>query len=1484
MRTKKWAVGITLLLFAVFFVRDGYEKKSVSHAADYEIIDSAGNAVTENYVLRRAMETFYVSGSADMDTFSWECLNPEILEINTATANSPIVSVTAKSFGSAAMLVRITHLDSETGENVTQDIYFSIEVRLSINEDLGSGAAPVKITRVNPEDERLSIVMNYSQDNIGNFLPFGASGKDNRNDSLTLVFGDATSTNATWSSSNEDVVSVQAGGIAAVGAGRALLTVTYRDGLDTYEDSIWVYVRPELHRDDSSGELLGASEDQVTMENGDRIWVSARYVAQPLEGILNKVTWVIAKRSGTQRTLVRDSLGNVGENPEDANLIFDSSAGNFRLDAKAGQYVIQFFVIGTYTDFETAQDPARVLGCEPVSISVNVSSRFRHEEVKEVTIDIGGYYSLAEAFNISLSSLRSSEYFIVEEMQNDGEWIKFDPDTMTVEGLKEGVATFKVRCLSSPAIPDVYSGNTVTVRINVTDTFRLNVSSATLAVGASLDLIGIIGSGQYTEASSFRWETSENAETYISLNSNGQYATVKAVRTTPANSPVTVTLYWTNNEGVTRKASCTIYVTTSATQLNLYPDEVQMEVDQTVTVSTRLTGQQNLLWLSSDTDIVTVDPVQGNVDAFLKAGKKPGTAIVTVLNPANNAYATCRVTVSSPITDLSIEQGEYIDTVLAAGFVFLKAKYQPADATATDLIWSVDDPTKASVDENGVVTLLQEGTVRVDVRPAYNPNQVYAHCYINVRYNPVTDVEVDETELYLIKGEVYTVGARAIPNDATNPSLTWTSLSPSVATVDGGNIIAVAPGDANIMVQSVDGPAKVITVHVRDRLKKISFTQTEFEIKKGDTFSLRNAVIFDPAENVNTNLSWASSNNSVVSVDANGNITGLKAGQTAVITCVAEDLGLLGAITCWVRVIDEDVPATGVTLKQTEATMYVGDFLQMEPIFTPVTATYQNLSWSSTDPSIATVDENGMVTALAEGTATITGVYRNPIDNTVWDPVYCKITVLKALVPVEGLALSPDNMEIYTGQSLAVVPVFTPADATDQGVTYQSSDDSIANVDEQGMVTGIASGSAVIICRSNEGGYVATCNVKVIQGVFLSLSPTYREIALGKTFTIKKTILPEEYADSPVTWESSNEKIATVSKNGKVKGVKKGNCVITCTIPKYNAKAVCEVKVASLRTTIKLNKTNIRIGKGQTYKLKATVWTNNSKKPSVKWTTSNRRIATVGQKGKVKAKKLGYATIMATTTDKLKVRAKCKVRVILRAKSVQIVPNYAVCYIGGTKTLKAVVKPANATLKTVSWKSSDTSIATVTGGKVRGLAEGTVTITATAKDGSGKKGTCILKVMEEIPASSIVVAQSELTMKKGDSAKLSYTVLPNNTSDDITFASDNKRVAKVGADGTVKAVGTGECTITIMSSGGQTSTVSVNVVALNRTSLTMRQYDTETLTVNGTNATVTWYSGNARVATVEDGKVTGRSKGSTYIYAYVKGCKLSCRVTITNIK
>ena len=1423
-KKKKWALGTLLLFFVVFWVFDCYEPRKDVHAADYKILDSEGLEITGEYELRRATDTFSLDSTDGADTWSWSSSNTEIMEIDPAMLDSSgtgesrpnlrEIKVNVKNIGKVALNCTITHPDGSTEtKTVTLNVVFSV------NEFLNSSAA--SMVRVFDTDTRHSIVMDYNS-----VLYFGSSATQQL-DRLNLIFGDATSNNAVWTSGNSDVIRVNSNAsepmLMAVGAGKTTLSVLYHDGANDYTDSIDVYVRPRIYKDNANGEEIGSNAGAsggssiITMENNDKFYVSALFNSNPLEGILDKVTWVVAKRGGTTRTLVRDSLGNIGEDGEDVNLIFDSSTGNFRLNAKAGQYVILFYIKGTYTGFSNTQTSR----CDPVFFNVDVSSNFDPQSPKTVNLNIGGSYDLSEAFNISRRALL--ENFDIIDLDTGSDCISVDMNQMIVHGENKGTASFGLKCKRRPAetIPGVNEDDIVKVNITVTDTFSLNVSSTTMAVGSKLSLNGIIGSGTYTDNDTFRWECSDTSETYISMSASGQYATVTAKRPTPLGNFVTVTLYWTDEDAVTRVASCRIYVSSSATTITLDHTSLEMEVGDVEYLDSGLKGDQNLVWISSNSDIVKVEAQPGNTQAKITAGKETGTAIITVINKDNNAYTTCLVTVTAAISSLTIDQGNTIDTVLSEGFVQLTVSYEPKNATNTKLVWSSSDESVATVDENGLVTLLKEETVWISVEPAFNPNNLVERCCINIKYNPVTAIELEETSIEMIAGDMYTVNATVVPEDASNTVLEWASDNEEVATVEGGVIVAAGPGNANITVAN-GNVFRIIKVHVRNRLESISFTQDEYEIKEGTTASLKEAVIFNPDTEINTNLSWSSSNDSVVSVDDDGNITGLSSGDAAWITCVAEDLGVTHAISCLVKVIDSDVEATGLDMVPAEATMYVGDTLQLTAqftpatttyrtvtwfsenediatvddqgvvtavnygevtieavyenpyngeiwrvdcaltvynaiqsmdfdqdeyeikegstislmdalvfspaegvdktvswtstndsvvsvdengnitgmtagdtawitcvsrelgpenaitcavhvidrdveaesfeitptqavmyagetlqitaVFTPATATYQTVMWSTSNEAVATVDENGLVTGVAEGNVIIGAVYQNPIDNTVWDTLYCEITVYKARVAVEGVALDPATQEITIGSTCTVTPVFTPSDATDTQVTFQSSDDAVATVDEKGLVTGVASGSAVIICRTHDGGFIANSTITVIPGVKITLNKTYRELALNKSFKLKATITPEsvDKKDLRIEWQSSDDGIAKVANNGKqgtVTAYSKGTCKVTCSLPDYGVSAACEVKTGALKTTVKLNKTSIRMGLGQTYKLKATVTSNNSKLPSLKWTTSNKKIATVTQKGKIKAKKIGYATITATSKDKIKAKA-----------------------------------------------------------------------------------------------------------------------------------------------------------------------------------------------------------------------------------------------------
>lgn len=270
----------------------------------------------------------------------------------------------------------------------------------------------------------------------------------------------------------------------------------------------------------------------------------------------------------------------------------------------------------------------------------------------------------------------------------------------------------------------------------------------------------------------------------------------------------------------------------------------------------------------------------------------------------------------------------------------------------------------------------------------------------------------------------------------------------------------------------------------------------------------------------------------------------------------------------------------------------------------------------------------------------------------------------------------------------------------------------------------------------------------------IKLSQSTLSMKKGETAALTVTITPENATDKAVDWTSSDTKIATVDSTGKVTAVSAGTASITCTAQDgSDKKATCKVTVTDPTppkpsvvkvAKITLNKTTASVGKGKTMQLTATVTPTNATNKAVTWKSSNTKIATVSSTGKVTTKSAGTVTITCTAKDGSGKKATCKVtvteskppvkptvkvtKVTLNKKTETLSPKE-------TLTLKATVIPTNATNKGVIWKSSNTKIATVSStGKVTAKAAGTVTITCTAKDGSGKKATCRITVYNNTQA------------------------------------------------------------------------------------------------------------------------------------------------------
>ena len=417
------------------------------------------------------------------------------------------------------------------------------------------------------------------------------------------------------------------------------------------------------------------------------------------------------------------------------------------------------------------------------------------------------------------------------------------------------------------------------------------------------------------------------------------------------------------------------------------------------------------------------------------------------------------------------------------------------------------------------------------------------------------------------------------------------------------------------------------------------------------------------------------------------------------------------------------VAVTGVSVSPSSITLTEGDSQSLSATVSPGDATDKSVTWSSSAPAVATVDQSGKVTAVKAGTATIT-VKTTDGGKTAT----CTVTVNAKVIAVTQVTLDVKTKELVEGESFTLKATVSPDNASDKSVTWSSSDETVAKVDQNGKVTAVKARTATITVTTKDGGKTATCAVTVIAKVAsVSLDKTEITLAEGETQTLTATISPDNAQDKSVTWSSSEEAIAKVDQNGKVTAVKAGTATITVTTTDGGKTATCAVTVIAKVASVSLDKTAITLAEGETQTLTATIAPDNATDKSVTWSSSDEAIAKVDQNGKVTAVKAGTATITVTTTDGGKT-ATCAVTVIAKVASVSLDKTSMTLTVGETQTLTATVAPDNAQDKSVTWSSSDATVATVDqDGKVTAVKAGTATITVTTTDG-GKTATCAVTV------------------------------------------------------------------------------------------------------------------------------------------------------------
>ena len=308
--------------------------------------------------------------------------------------------------------------------------------------------------------------------------------------------------------------------------------------------------------------------------------------------------------------------------------------------------------------------------------------------------------------------------------------------------------------------------------------------------------------------------------------------------------------------------------------------------------------------------------------------------------------------------------------------------------------------------------------------------------------------------------------------------------------------------------------------------------QSRLSVGAGETALLRAEVV--PAAATNQNLTWSSSRPSVASVDEFGRVTGLKKGSS-VITATAHS-GKSAA--CTVTVSERPVPAVSIALNKAALNLYVGDTKALTVAAAPKAATGLAVEWSSSDPQIAAVSVSGKVTARQSGDCVITAHLRDGVSAS------CRVTVRD----VCSKSMKISGKALRVGQSAQFGAALKPGNTTDKRVAWESSDPQVAVVDASGRVTALKKGKATIRARALDGGASAAYRLTVaaVPVKKISFLGSLSGLMVGQTQQLTAKISPANATDPRVEWKSSDESVATVDQNGLVTARGVGKAKIKC--------------------------------------------------------------------------------------------------------------------------------------------------------------------------------------------------------------------------------------------------------------------------------------------------------------------------------------------------
>jgi trimeric autotransporter adhesin len=832
--------------------------------------------------------------------------------------------------------------------------------------------------------------------------------------------------------------------------------------------------------------------------------------------------------------------------------------------------------------------------------------------------------------------------------------------------------------------------------------------------------------------------------------------------------------------------------------------------------------------------------------------------------------------------------------------------------SGSSVFWNTENAQVATVSSAGVVTGIAIGVVRIAASVSGNSG----FSTITVIPPSVDSVRVTGSSEPIKIGE--TVHFVALPLDATGHTLTgrtitWSSANASVATVDStGLVTGVSVGPTTISATCEGQTGSALIAVVAAVPASITVAPASVPITTGQTSQLT-ATVMDANGAVISGalVTWSVDHANIAIVSSTGLVTGQAQGA-AIVTATS------GSVHFDVPVTVTLPPANAVIVSPSSVALLVTQQQQLTATVTDAggnTLPGQTVTWTSSDPTIATVGTTGLVFAILPGTATITGTSGTASGVS-------HVTV--SLVPVRRVTVDPDALPFLQGDpgTQLTVTLLDSAGGTlspaGRPVTFSSNNTSVALVNATGFVTPTGVGQAVITATAVGTGLSATSTVTVRQVPVASvtITPSLDTLIVGQQVQLAATTKDANgntLTGRAIAWLGSDDNVAVVTSTGKVIASQTpGTMTVTATSEGITGTAtivvlqapVATVAISPLTQTVVVGSSTpaftavTKDGSGNV--LTGRVVTFASSDPTIATINSSTGVATGVAPGSV--------SITASSEGQTSPAATLTVTAVPVA-SVTISPLTQTVVDGAnTPAFSAVTKDGGGNVLTgrvVTFASSDLTIATVNsgGGVATGQSPGSASITASSE---GKTSPAATLTVTAVPVATVTISPLSQTVVNGSTTP-AFTAVTKDAGGNVltgrvvTFASSDPTIATVNS-GTGVATGQspGSASITA-SSEGKTSApatltvtpVPVNNVVLLPASQSVQVGSTVTFTATPRDASnnplsgrmIVYSSSDPTIATIggSTGVATGVAPGSVTIGAISEGKNATASLTVTPV-